>query len=75
MTELQHFFHAGDVWICKRCDEKMREIKTSLRLPRYYREGEAESKETALSAPIAIWADDSHRELHCSHCGISEIRS
>ena len=38
------------------------------------REGEAESKNPALSnLALAKWADPAHRTLVCPNCGITEL--
>lgn len=42
-------------------------------LPRFFREGEAEERETRLSAAaLARWKDDSRRALVCPRCGVEE---
>ena len=42
-------------------------------LPRFFREGEAEERETRLSADaLARWKDDSRRALVCPRCGVEE---
>ena len=42
-------------------------------LPRFFREGEAEERETRLSADaLARWKDDSRRALLCPRCGVEE---
>jgi hypothetical protein len=42
-------------------------------LPRFFREGEAEERETRLSGgALARWKDDSRRALLCPRCGVEE---
>jgi hypothetical protein len=42
-------------------------------LARFFREGEAEERETRLSAvALARWKDDSRRALVCPRCGVEE---
>lgn len=42
-------------------------------LARFFREGEAEERETRLSADaLARWKDDSRRALLCPRCGVEE---
>jgi hypothetical protein len=42
-------------------------------LARFFREGEAEERETRLSADaLARWKDDSRRALVCPRCGVEE---
>ena len=42
-------------------------------LPRFFREGEAEERETRLAADaLARWKDDSRRALVCPRCGVGE---
>jgi hypothetical protein len=42
-------------------------------LPRFFREGEAEERETRLSADaLARWKDDTRRALLCPRCGVEE---
>jgi hypothetical protein len=43
---------------------------------RFFTEGEAESKEPALSTPaLARWRDATRRTLYCPRCGIEETVS
>ena len=74
MFELENFYNAGTGWICKRCERELKENETQTgeNLPRVWREGEAESKQPRLSAPLAKWTDAARNQLICPRCGISE---
>lgn len=75
MNEIDEFYNQGFGWICKRCEKDLRAEATSEleNLPRVWREGEAESKQPKLSAPVAKWLDRARTQLVCLRCGISEI--
>ncbi len=76
MIPLDNFYNDGFGWICRRCEEKFKAENgenSGDKMPRYYREGEAESKKTTLSIPIAKWFDASQRQLLCPNCGITEF--
>jgi hypothetical protein len=74
MQSTDHFINEGYGWMCKRCRELEPPAAGSpSELPRFFREGEAEEKETRLSSPtLARWTDASHRTLVCPRCGINE---
>ncbi|HEU4596453.1 MAG TPA: hypothetical protein VFS10_15055 [Pyrinomonadaceae bacterium] len=74
MRETKHFVNEGFGWTCKRCAEQNapRPPDEEL-LPRFFREGEAEERETRLSTPsLARWKDNSRRTLLCPRCGVEE---
>ncbi|RMH31714.1 MAG: hypothetical protein D6687_11890 [Acidobacteria bacterium] len=77
--ELKDFYNEGFGWICKRCEEKLKDesSKTSGKsntLSRLMSEGEAESKMPELSSKaLAKWADSSRKVLVCPRCGVTEI--
>lgn len=74
MREINEFYNQGFGWICKRCEQDWRveTIKESDTTARVWREGEAESKQPKLSAPLAKWFDSAKTQLVCPRCGISE---
>ena len=75
MRETTHFVNEGYGWTCKRCDDSAAQDAppADSPLPRFFREGEAEERETKLSNPsLARWKDDSHRTLVCPLCGVEE---
>ena len=75
VRETQHFRNEGYGWTCKRCaDDDARDAPPAdSSLPRFFREGEAEERETKLSTPsLARWKDDSHHTLVCPRCGVEE---
>jgi hypothetical protein len=75
VRETKHFVNDGFGWTCKRCGEQdtpPHAPRDGL-LPRFFREGEAEERETRLSTPsLARWKDDSRRTLVCPRCGVEE---
>jgi hypothetical protein len=75
MIEIDAFYNQGFGWICKRCEQDLKTEATydNENRPRVWREGEAESKETKLSAPIAKWLNVARTQLICPRCGITEI--
>ncbi|HEX9927343.1 MAG TPA: hypothetical protein VGB02_02240 [Pyrinomonadaceae bacterium] len=76
MFELENFYNAGTGWVCKRCEQELKEAETpenDENLPRVWREGEAESKRPQLSAPLAKWTNAARNQLVCPRCGVSEI--
>jgi hypothetical protein len=75
MIEIDEFYNQGFGWICKRCEQELRAetADDNEDMPRVWREGEAESKQMKLSAPIAKWLDAARTQLICPRCGISEI--
>lgn len=74
MTELNDFFNDGFGWKCRQCDVELRRLAaTHDRLPRYYREGEAESRLPKIEdSSLAKWTDKTRRSLTCPRCGITE---
>ena len=74
MQELNDFFNDGHGWVCRHCDKELEaDIKANTGLPRYFREGEAESKTPMLATrALAKWTDNTRRFLTCPHCGIME---
>ncbi len=75
MRETEHFVNEGFGWTCKHCRETTGDPPTPREdlLPRFFREGEAEERETRLSInSLARWKDDSHRTLVCPRCGVEE---
>lgn len=75
MQEIEEFYNKGFGWICKRCESELaRQTKANDdELPRVWREGEAESKQPQLSAPVAKWLDFARSQLICPRCGITEF--
>lgn len=82
MRETEQFFNEGYGWACKRCREargaaevipEATSSSNAPALPRFFREGEAEERETHLSSDtLARWKDDSRRALVCPRCGVEE---
>jgi hypothetical protein len=72
---MEEFYNAGFGWICKRCERELSDIeaKDDESLPRVWREGEAESKQPKLSAPLAKWNDAARKQLICPRCGVTEL--
>jgi hypothetical protein len=72
--ELNDFYNHGFGWICRHCERELAPPAAGANaLPRFMREGEAESKQPALaSAALARWADKAHTTLICPRCGITE---
>ena len=70
--ELNDFYNEGFGWICRACE---RDLKTEIVSGgRLMREGEAESKQPALSSlALAKWADKARQTLLCPRCGITEL--
>lgn len=74
MMELNDFYNAGFGWICRQCERELGQTAADNDgLSRMFREGEAESKDPALSnAAIAKWLDKARTTLICRRCGITE---
>jgi hypothetical protein len=74
--EIDHFINPGYGWMCKHCaagEDETSAVAIEGRA-RFFTEGEAESKEPALSTPaLARWRDSTHRTLYCPRCGIEEM--
>ena len=75
MFEIDEFYNQGFGWICKRCEQQLKAENENDdgSLPRVWREGEAESKQPALSVPVAKWLDAARTQLICPRCAITEI--
>lgn len=78
--EIDHFINPGYGWMCKRC---MTEDEAGgaddgggSERARFLTEGEAETKEPALSTPaLARWRDATRQTLYCPRCGVEEMVS
>jgi hypothetical protein len=72
---MKNFVNDGYGWACVRCrttDDAGASSSVST-LPRFFREGEAEERETRLSAhALARWTDETHSTLRCPRCGVEE---
>ena len=73
MPELEAFYNNGFGWICKRCERDLPKQSEGEAFPRVWREGEAESKQIKLEAPLAKWLDEARNQLFCPRCGTTEI--
>jgi hypothetical protein len=73
--ELQDFYNEGFGWICRRCEQELKEQEiSSNNQSRLMREGEAESKNPRLSSSaLAKWMDKAQTTLICPRCGITEL--
>jgi hypothetical protein len=72
---MKHFVNDGYGWACVRCRaaEDADAASSATVLPRFFHEGEAEERETRLSAhALARWKDESRRTLVCPRCGVEE---
>jgi hypothetical protein len=66
--ELDYFINDGYGWECKRC-RATPAAPDAQTLPRFFREGEAEDKETRLAARArARWRDKAQQILYCPNC-------
>lgn len=73
MTELESFHNAGFGWICRECEREFAATQVSDDLSRLMTEGEAESKQPAMSnRALAKWADAAQTILVCPGCGMTE---
>lgn len=73
--EYYDFYNDGFGFICKHCERELKEkeFPQSHKHARFMREGEAESKQTALSnTALAKWLDKAQTTLICPNCGITE---
>lgn len=73
--EIEHFINPGYGWMCKRCmtEDEAREASGGERA-RFFTEGEAETKDPALSTPgLARWRDATRQALYCPRCGVEEM--
>lgn len=76
--EIDHFINPGYGWMCKHCaGETEAGAADEVRgRARFFTEGEAESKEPALSTPaLARWRDAARSTLYCPRCGVEELVS
>lgn len=74
MQEIENFYNDGFGWICKRCEKAVvrENHNQSENLPRVWREGEAETKQPKLAAPVAKWLDHARTTLVCARCQTME---
>ena len=75
---MKNFVNEGYGWTCLRCRARddADASSTMSTLPRFFREGEAEERETRLSAhALARWTDESRTALRCPRCGVEEAFS
>jgi hypothetical protein len=75
--EIDHFINPGYGWMCKHCmaEDEARQAPGGSRA-RFLTEGEAETKEPALSTPaLARWRDAARQTLYCPRCGVEEMVS
>jgi len=73
MIDLNDFYNDGFGWVCKRCEAEMKAPPETAPPSRFWREGEAESKNPRLAtSALASWADDARTTLRCPRCGITE---
>lgn len=74
MLQLKDFINQGHGWVCRQCDNDLApKFEDPNRLPRFYREGESETKELSLAnKALAQWTDKTRRFLRCPLCGIVE---
>lgn len=75
--ELEHFVNLGYGWMCMHCaGETEVSAGEDDERARFFREGEAESKEPSLSTPaLARWRDATRQILYCPRCGVEEFVS
>lgn len=74
--EIEHFTNPGYGWMCKHCLAEEGALHEGAGRARFFTEGEAETKEPALSTPaLARWRDAARRTLYCPRCGIEEAVS
>jgi hypothetical protein len=74
--ELNDFYNKGFGWICRHCERDLeaQTVVSDSKQSRLLREGEAESKQPALSSiALAKWADKAQTTLICPRCGIIEL--
>ena len=76
MIELNDFYNAGFGWICRHCERELKTVHGGSESDhaRFYREGEAETKQPSLSnLALAKWVDPARTTLTCPRCGITEL--
>jgi hypothetical protein len=72
MIELNDFYNDGFGWVCRHCENELREADSEP-FSRLMREGEAESKQPKLShTALAKWADKTRQTLICPRCSVTE---
>jgi hypothetical protein len=77
MMEIDHFINLGYGWMCRHCaaEDEAGAVETK-GPPRFFTEGEAETKEPVISTPaLARWRDARRLALYCPRCGIEETVS
>jgi hypothetical protein len=74
MQELDDFYNDGHGWVCRHCDKELAaDALLDDGLPRFFREGEAESKTPTLATgALAKWTDNTRQFLTCPRCGLME---
>jgi hypothetical protein len=76
VSKMKNFVNDGYGWACVRCRERNADAdatSSETTLPRFFREGEAEERETRLTArSLARWKDETHNTLVCPRCGVEE---
>lgn len=73
MQELNDFYNNGFGWICRRCERDLAPQTPVGSRSRLLTEGEAESKQPAMSSKaLAKWLDRTRTTLICPQCGITE---
>lgn len=75
MIEIENFYNSGFGWICRRCEREQSDQNADQNLPRVWREGEAETKQPKLAAPVAKWFDSARTKLICPNCNTIEAIS
>jgi hypothetical protein len=72
-VELKEFYTDGFGWICRACERELKKANGEETTARLLSEGEAESKNPALSnLALAKWTDAERRILICPRCGVTE---
>jgi hypothetical protein len=82
VRETEYFVNEGRGWECKLCravdasalgEDAVEGVPSTHTLARFFREGEAEERETRLSSKaLARWKDSTRRALVCTRCGAEE---
>ncbi len=77
MDELYEFYNKGFGWVCRQCERDAGSAAAvKEHLPRFMREGEAETKRPELAnRSMAKWADAAQTTLFCPRCGVTELLS
>ena len=72
--ELNDFHNDGFGWKCRHCERELAKSGEDASYSRFFIEGEAESKTSALAnQALAKWADPARTTLMCPRCGITEL--